>query len=325
MTNKVNTDKIKNELVNKRNIYMTDFKKNLIDFGISFFNKLLWQNKYTINLKKYIFKYINTLYELNKIISKVQILSDDTLFIILNDGTRFYGLKDKDTIFGGKLKYANLKRLSKFREIGKNIWYYSGFLETLCEQYIDDIYEKYYKIKKGDIVVDVGANVGIFTIKAAKEVGNDGKVIAVEPEGECLSMLQRNIQENKLRNVLVIQKGVWIKKDKLKFYISPSSTGHSFYESIHYKVAEIEVDSLDNILKEYGIERTDFVKLDIEGAEVEAVKGMNEVLKSGAKIVIASYHLINNDFTYKTILPYLREKKFKVHLQKGIVYAIPKG
>lgn len=196
----------------------------------------------------------------------------------------------------------------------------------MYERYIVSIYERYYKLRKGDIVVDAGANHGTFSVKAAKIVGNGGKVIAIEPEVNNLSILQRNIRENELGNVVIVPKGLWSRKDKLKLNLY-TTIYHAFYRHRYYEMEdtnrfeEVEVDTLDNILKELGVKRVDFIKMDIEGAEIEALKGMNETLENNDVKLANEDHFVNGKRTYKIIAPQLKERGFEVRKRNGIVYA----
>jgi hypothetical protein len=84
---------------------------------------------------------------------------------------------------------------------------------------------------------------------------------------------------------------------------------------------EVEVDTLDNILKELEISKVDFVKMDIEGAEIEALKGMDGVLKGRTELAIAAYHIINRKKTFKTIIPWLEKRGFITRKVGEIVYS----
>jgi FkbM family methyltransferase len=240
----------------------------------------------------------------------------------LNNGAKFYGQQVKSSY--PATKYGDLEKLTK---IGR-LKYFNNFLITLSEQYVEGIYERYYKLNKGDIVVDAGANVGSFTVKAAEAVGKSGIVIAMEPEANSIILLRRNIEANELRNVVIIPKGVWGGVGRLRFILPPTRDGLSLYRHEMYgtrdsnEFVEVQVDTLDNILRELGIKRADFIKMDIEGAEIEALKGMNETLKDNdVKLAIAAYHTVNGKATYKTIVPWLKGKGFEVHTEGGIVYA----
>lgn len=193
-------------------------------------------------------------------------------------------------------------------------------LGILHEQLVDHIYTKLYELKRGDTVVDAGAHIGVFTVLAAKSVGSDGKVIAIEPEKKNLGSLRKNIELNGLNNVTVVPAGLWDRRTRKRLYLSRSSVGHSLVHGSD-KPEEIEVDTLDNILKKLGVGKVDFIKMNIEGAEIQALRGMKKTLKSSdVKLAIEAHHLVNGIPTYRIIVPWLERAGFDVHEEGGIVH-----
>lgn len=269
-------------------------------------------------------RWFNPLYSLNEIISKLEV-QDEALFVELGDGTRLYGPKEGGTT-SRMLKYGQPQRLGKIKGLAD----FAPLLLMLSDQYVEDVHQRYYKLRKGDTVVDAGASIGVFTVRAAKSVGKDGRVIAIEPENRNRKFLERNIRENRLENVVVIPKGLWSRKEKLKFYLSPYVGLHSFYigaDSFYTRgdetrFIEVEVDTLDNLLKELGIRKVDFIKVDVEGSEVEAIKGMDEILRNNreVKLAIEAGHIVQGKRTYKTIAPQLKVSGFKVRLERMTLY-----
>jgi FkbM family methyltransferase len=156
-----------------------------------------------------------------------------------------------------------------------------------------------YRLRKGDIVVDAGAFTGTFTTLASKMVADSGRVIAFEPDSQNCRRLLDNIERNGLGNVTVIQKGLWSSDTKLPFRdLHNAGSSFIFDDPGTDPVVDIPVASLDSELKRLGIERIDFVKMDIEGAELEAVKGATNILKKGdTKLAIASYHILDGKET----------------------------
>lgn len=300
--------------------------KSWIEFLGAIISASLPEGRFKELLRHYFWRRFDPLYALNKIISKAELLQDGILFVELDNGTKLYGLRDKASS-------RRVKLIAPHHELGKMKAFedFVSILDILYEQYVEGTYEKYYEPKRGDTVVDAGANIGSFTVKAAEAVGRTGKVIAIEPEANNLKLLQRNIEANGLRNVVIVPKGVWSTKDELKLSLSRQTMGHSFYRKHYYEtdraneIEDVEVDTLDNMLRESGITRVDFIKMDIEGAEIEALKGMDEVLRSDVKLAIEVRHIVDGKRTDKTIIPQLREKGFEVHREGGIVYARKKA
>jgi len=246
-------------------------------------------------------------------------LPDGTLLCELYDSSKFISPPDK--VVSRRIKYGKVSRLGGIKDFP----YFGSFFMTLNEIYNFEIYERFYKLKEGDVVVDAGANIGLFTIKAGRIVGDKGKVIAIEPDPNILGFLKRNIELNSLKNVIVVPKGVYSHKGKLRFNVAAEIGEGSLYERQLFGMyrptgfVEVEVDTLDNIL-ELEISKVDFVKMHIEGAEIEALKGMDGVLKGRPKLAIAAYHIVNGKETFKTIIPWLEKKGFVTWKIGGIVY-----
>lgn len=81
------------------------------------------------------------------------------------------------------------------------------------------------EIKKGDVVLDIGANIGYYTLIFAKLVGEDGKVFVFEPAPTNFSFLKKNVEINSYKNVVLVQKAVSNKTGKLKLYLSEDNIG----------------------------------------------------------------------------------------------------
>lgn len=134
-------------------------------------------------------------------------------------------------------------------------------------------------IKKGDVVLDIGANIGYYSLLLANLVGEKGQVYAFEPEPANFSILQKNVRLNNYHNIYLEPKaasGVNRVKD---LYICEDNKGmHRLYPSLccSGKIA-VEAVALDDYLKE-KINRLDFVKMDIEGAEFMALSGMKHLM-----------------------------------------------
>lgn len=146
-------------------------------------------------------------------------------------------------------------------------------------------------ISPGDIVIDCGAHVGFFT-RAALKAGA-GLVVAIEIAPENLVCLRRNLSaEIASGKVIICEKGVWDKDDSMDLYISYNSGGDSLI--IHTKdqpKVKVLLTTLDKIVSESRLQRVDLVKMDIEGAERNALKGAAKTLQQfKPKLSISAYH-----------------------------------
>jgi len=198
-------------------------------------------------------------------------------------------------------------------------------VNILWEVFRDQVYEQFYSPKKGDTVIDIGANVGAFTVRAAKLVGDKGMVIAIEPEPRNLVLLQQNIKQNNLNNVKIVKKAIWDKPTKIRLYLSEFSGGHSIKENATAKnYIEVEADCLDNIISELELNHIDFIKLDVEGAELEALKGAEKTLAyPGLGLCIeAGHNLPNGQSELPCLVSFLVSQQFhpQVYLKAKYPY-----
>jgi FkbM family methyltransferase len=146
-------------------------------------------------------------------------------------------------------------------------------------------------VKEGDVVVDLGANLGYFTLLAAKLAGKRGKVYSFEPEPRNYNYLLKNIELNGYDNVFAIPKAVSDRSGKVKLYVCPYDSGHhtiNQYDGIKaYKpdftddkkdFVEVETVTLDEFFE--GMKQSiSVIKMDVEGAEMLALSGMDRVIR----------------------------------------------
>lgn len=149
------------------------------------------------------------------------------------------------------------------------------------EQYEVEFFKK--EVKKGDTVLDLGAHIGYYTIFAAELVGAEGKVFAFEPEPNNFYLLKKNIEINNYRNVIPVQKAVSDKTGKGRLYLKEKKTQNRIYDS-QEKDPFIEIETVK--LDDYIEEKIDFIKMDIEGSEMGAVRGMVALLKKNQRVKI---------------------------------------
>ena len=174
------------------------------------------------------------------------------------------------------------------------------------------VYGRYFWVEKDEIVLDVGAYIGSFTIAVASKAK---KVLAIEPDPKNYACLQANV--SKFANVQTVRKGVWDSKKELKMYLdSQYPVAHSVVIPPGNKFIEIEVDTLDNITSELGFNKVDFIKMNIEGAELEALQGAKQVLRSAKKVVIDAHHVRDGGSTCHLVCQLLEANGFETCIAK---------
>lgn len=168
-------------------------------------------------------------------------------------------------------------------------------LSSTWEKETTKLFEKI--VKEGDVIVDMGANVGYFTLLSAKLVGEKGKVFSFEPNPKNFEYLTKNIELNGYRNIITEQKAVSDRNGKTELFICPYDSGHhtinkadgieAYRQGRKGKTYSIETETvrLDDYVRN-RIEKIDVIKIDIEGAEALAFSGMKETLNKNKNIKI---------------------------------------
>jgi FkbM family methyltransferase len=195
-----------------------------------------------------------------------------------------------------------------------NVLNYGGY-ETI------KIFEKY--LEKGDVYVDVGANLGYMSINAEKIVGPGGAVVALEPDTEILTILKAN----KLINhsaFPIIEKAASEAPGVETFNIATesglsrlSNVQHNLFGLELLRQKEVETDSLDNILNSIIPNRpVKLIKIDVEGHELRVLKGAVNTINNYKPVLILEINhgaLKQNDISYLDILHFLEKFSYKFY------------
>ena len=128
------------------------------------------------------------------------------------------------------------------------------------------------EIRKGDVVLDAGANIGDFTVQASRKVGPKGHVVAVEPNSRVLPYLEWNLRENACDNTYVFPCGLG-RPGSAYLVETPDGGTAGTSTTRSGSGVEVPVRAIDDVLSEVGIVAPDVVKMDIEGAERDALSG----------------------------------------------------
>lgn len=149
--------------------------------------------------------------------------------------------------------------------------------------YEPNVREELTRLRKG-VFVDVGASVGLYTVMMSKLLEDKGQVISLEPHPTRFAALTENIKINKCNNVTAINVACWSKSDELRLYehiFGKDSLDHSLMVYTGRYVI-VKAKRLDDILKKLNIDKIGLIKIDVEGAEVNALLGMKETLMKNA-------------------------------------------
>ena len=138
------------------------------------------------------------------------------------------------------------------------------------------------RLRAGMTFVDVGANVGYYTALAARRVaGNGGRVIAFEPSPPVFARLQAMIQANRLEHATAVQAGLSDSTGCVKLYLGIGSHNHTPTMVAHENTiaTDVRIVTLDDEAERLGIERIDFLKIDVEGHESKVLAGAKRLLR----------------------------------------------
>lgn len=202
-------------------------------------------------------------------------------FRVLRLFTRFIAARfkfKKDVLIKvrGKKMYANtLDRIAALY-----LWKHS-ILEGYETVIMKDV------IKEGMVVLDIGANIGYYTLQFAGLVGEKGKVFSFEPDPDNYRLLIKNIEQNNYKNVVPIQKAVSDKTGRSYLFLCEDNKGdHRIFDSKDDKrhCIEIETVALDDFFS--AQDQVDVIKMDIQGAEYLGLLGMEKLIKGRKNIIL---------------------------------------
>jgi len=186
--------------------------------------------------------------------------------------------------------------------------------------FIASDYEKYYKVKRGDVVIDLGAFNGRHTLLYSKDVGQEGTVVSVEASQLNYIKLLNIIDEFRLSNVVPMNLGVHNKNGIEKFNTTNDFQGaaSTFFTDVSVEKTQLtSVITLDTLVKMLDLKKVDFIKSDIEGAEIEAFEGAEQTLAMCNHVAIGSYHIRGGEPTAERIEKILKKSGMEVCTEPG--------
>jgi FkbM family methyltransferase len=182
----------------------------------------------------------------------------------------------------------------------------------------EDTTKLFYTIlKKGMTILDVGANVGYYSLLASKVTGETGKIFAFEPWKGSFILLQRNIESNAIKNIVPVAKAVSNRCGKQILFLASDPGSNSLSQKIGSEFVEVEVTTIDDFVNEKKIS-VDLIKMDVEGAEMCVLQGMVETIRKNPDIKIITefspHHLESSGFSPKSFLEQLMVYGFKLYV-----------
>lgn len=194
---------------------------------------------------------------------------------------------------------------------GKTVLWTNEALYPIADDF--NYYQHFYKTKKNDIVVDAGANFGHIAIFLSKVVGKNGKVYCFEPDKFNVKRLNDNRQLNTdlPDNIVIEDLLLWNENILVDFEEAGTVGSSAVWFSENANVVKKQAVTLDSWAEKLQLSSLDFIKMDIEGAEIEALDGCVAVIKQfKPNFAIASYHIVNGEPTYVKVEAFFRKMNY---------------
>jgi FkbM family methyltransferase len=148
---------------------------------------------------------------------------------------------------------------------------------------------RWFTPRSGELVVDVGAHIGVYTLRAARA---GARVLAFEPNPETASILDENIQLNGFRDVAVRRVALGGSKDVVQLHIPSDFAGRASIPHARPSdtVRSVPMERLDDVMEELGVGEVDWLKIDVEGAEAEVLAGAGRTLDRTRTVILEVEH-----------------------------------
>jgi FkbM family methyltransferase len=188
-------------------------------------------------------------------------------------------IPDKYFVFsipGGKI-YLNVKESSMMLE--RSLGLYEQAKVTAVRAFL----------KPGGTFIDVGANKGDFALLAAKIVGESGKVICVEPDLTNSTWIRRSIDLNGYKNITLCDLALSDRDGEATLYLGAKSGFHTLLRGAPERdlgSRQVRTRRVDSLLEELGMQSVDVMKIDVEGAELQVLKGAVRTLRTNPDVVL---------------------------------------
>ena len=200
-------------------------------------------------------------------------------------------------------------------------------------------------LKPGDVVLDIGANIGAHTLHFARAVGEQGRVLAMEPTQYAYARLLQNLSHNPDLSHRVIAIQAMLASDPAQnlephFYSSWPLTGDGRVHPLHQGLAratnDAKVSSVDQIVDDHALAKVDLIKLDVDGYEIDVLRGAEETLRRFRPRIIlelAPYTLAERGKDPREIAEILNRQGYitndlnenRVELSDALIAALPYG
>jgi FkbM family methyltransferase len=194
----------------------------------------------------------------------------------------------------------------RFNAGGSNPSYALGVTDPLEQELLERT------VSAGTVFYDIGANVGFFTLLAARRVGAGGHVVAFEPLAENVATLQRNLALNGFEHATVVAAAVGDVERKAALQLGEQPMWGQIVDQPSGPAVEVDMVVIDQMVAAGSIPAPDYVKVDVEGGEVGVLEGMRATIERSRPSILCEVH-----GTAARVLPLLRDLGYQVRSLEG--------
>lgn len=192
----------------------------------------------------------------------------------------------------------------------------AGYRVTCRRASMDELFvnsvlarEEYFRLhdgfrpRPGETVIDVGANIGTFMLAAAKYIGPTGRIVSVEPQPDNVRYFRRNMEQNGIRNVVLIAGAVAASRGSISLFASQESGLHSVSLDHGRGSFMVQAFTLEEIMEQCAIECCDLLKMDCEAAEFDIVPAVKPETWRKIRRIAMEYTVPVRDWSFSSPLP----------------------
>jgi len=166
-------------------------------------------------------------------------------------------------------------------------------------------------IKNDDVIIDIGAHIGLFSLLVSKSCPN-GKIFSYEPIKKNFNLLINNLESNKLKNVFPFNLAVSKESSKIKLFLDSDDSAHSLFGK-NNEFETVQSISLDKIFDTNNIDSCKILKLDCEGAEYEIIESLPKQYFTRIENIIMEYHFADSEpELVKNLIQKIKNMGFKI-------------
>ncbi len=196
--------------------------------------------------------------------------------------------------------------------VGRHVYKYGIYEKDITSLVLSIPFED------GDIFIDVGANIGWYSLLVSVAIPKSVKVYSFEPEPFNYDFLLRNITLNEAQNIVPVKKALGDKEGVVNFYLYPNSNRgrHTVLPLYNYKVIQVPITTLDKFSASEGIERVKLIKIDVEGFEYMVLKGALKTLEVTDFVVleVTPDYMKRGGINYHEFIEFLDSLNFEYYL-----------